>query len=211
MSKNQTTFNPSLFNQTNFINAQINSILNNVNTFFPAKIVSIEDQRATIEPIINTIGINQESPPSYQIKDVPISSIRGGNYGIIVPYKEGDTVLCGTVQRDISLIKKLWQKANPNTARKFNAADSVVLFNLSNDLPTIYIKISDAGIEIQAPDLPVSVNASTVDVTATTANIDATCNLGGSGGSPVLTMNSIITSPNGACTISNPATKVNAK
>lgn len=187
-----------------------NNLLMTINTVFPAKITAISGLRATIQTIINTLAINQPSPPPMVIEDVPIAQLTGGNAGIIIEYKVGDVVLCGAIQRDISSIKNNWQQANPASARKFSVSDAIILFHLSNSLPTVYVKINNNGIEITAPNKSVAVNASNVTVTADNTVVNGNVALGGSGGALVLTENTIITAPNGACTISNPATKVKA-
>lgn len=188
----------------------VNNLLMTINTVFPAKITAISGLRATIQTIINTLAINQPSPPPIVIEDVPIAQLTGGNAGIIIEYKVGDVVLCGAIQRDISSIKNNWQQANPASARKFSVSDAIILFHLSNSLPTVYVKINNNGIEITAPNKSVAVNASNVTVTADNTVVNGNVALGGSGGALVLTENTIITAPNGTCTISNPATKVKA-
>lgn len=201
--KGQNTFNNTMTNESLFINYMINNTLLKLNTIFPAKITAISGLRATVETIINPTAVNQASPPPLSITDVPIMQLRGGNAGVITEYKVGDVVMCGAVQRDISGIKKFWTRGNPSSLRKFSYSDTVILFYAGNDLPSVFVKITDNGIDITASGKVVNVNAATV-------NINANVNLGGSGGAKVLTEDSIITAPNGICTISNPATKVSA-
>ena len=75
---------------------------------------------------------------------------------------------------------------------------------------TIHLK-NNGNIEITANN-NITINANNVVVDTEEYNINGNCNLGGSGGSAVLTTNTIILDSLGnPCTITNPATKVKAK
>jgi len=166
-----TNVNPNLMDETNYIEYCINNILLNVNTIIPAKIVSVNGLLATIEPIVLSKPINDIPAPNPPIiPNVPIAQLMGGNAGIIIEYKPNDVVLVGVVQRDISSIKKNWTYLQPNSNRKFNLADAIVLFKMYNSLPTTYVKITDAGgVEIKCSgSQPVSVS--------TTGDVTTTCN-----------------------------------
>ena len=74
---------------------------------------------------------------------------------------------------------------------------------------TIHLK-NNGNIEITA-NSSITINANNVVVNTEEYNINGNCNLGGSGGSAVLTTNTIILDSLGKqCTITNPATKVKA-
>lgn len=74
---------------------------------------------------------------------------------------------------------------------------------------TIHLK-NNGNIEIIA-NSSITINANNVVVNTEEYNINGNCNLGGSGGSAVLTTNTIILDSLGKqCTITNPATKVKA-
>lgn len=171
MNQNQnTTFTSNFQDETLYINYCINNILMQINTTLPAKIVSIDGLRATVQPIILPKGLNQASPTPIQIANVPLCQLIGGNAGIIIDYQVNDVVLLGVIQRDISSIKNTWSQAVPPSNRKFNLADAVVLFKLSNTLPTTYVKITDdGGIEIKCSGTqPVSIT--------TNGDVTASCN-----------------------------------
>jgi hypothetical protein len=178
-----TTLTPSILgNQTQYINYLINQSLIGINTTFPAKIIAINGLTATIETIINQVALNQPAPTPITVNNIPIAQLFGGNAGIIIEYQVGDIVLCGVVQRDISSIKKNWDKANPPSNRLFNYADSIILFKMANQLPTTYVKITNSGIEIETNNNPITINASKCDITtsgdtkieADNVNINAT-------------------------------------
>ena len=216
MNQQKTTFDPSQLNQNNFINYLIQNSLQNITTTYPAKIISVSNLRATVQPIINNVGAGQESPDPFPVYDVPIAQLVGGNAGIIIEYKPNDVVMCGVIQRDISSIKQNWQQANPVSNRIMNYADSIILFKLSNTLPTTYVKITNDGIVIHSEhNVNVSCTNAQVNASSVTINGDTTINgqvtLGGSGGASVITMNSVIKTPTGQiCTVTNPAQKVTA-
>lgn len=168
-------------NQNNQINSLINNALLNINTLFPAIIVSIDGLTCTIRTIINVLTINQKTPDPMVIENVPIAQIKGGNAGIIVPYKINDIVMCGAMQRDISSFKDNdWQQGNPASARKFNIGDAIVLFNLSNSTPTTFVEITDDVINITTSGSQ-SVNINTtgaVNVNSGTVNLGNGASLG---------------------------------
>lgn len=191
MNKPVTTINPAIIhNQTNFINYLIQQSLYNLNTLFPAKVTKVDGLRLNVETIINQMALNQASPPPIVIEDIPVAQLCGGVAGIIIEYKVGDVVMCGCVQRDISSIKNKWTRSNPASSRVFNYADAIVLFKLSNELPSIYIKITNNGIDIEGDSKPINVtttgdatikaNNTTVEATGdatikgTSVNVEAT-------------------------------------
>lgn len=167
----QNTFTNVNQNENLYINYAINNVLLNLNTFMPAQITAIDGLRCTVQTIINTIAVNQTSPAPMQVANVPICQLIGGDSGIIIEYQVGDVVLCGAIQRDISAIKDTWQQANPPSARKFSISDVVVLFKLSNSLPTNFVEITSGGINITAPGLPVNINSDTANINANTVNL----------------------------------------
>ena len=169
-----STFSNLLKSSVNQVSYAINTALLQVNVTFPAKIISVSDDNltATIETIINPVGINQQSPDPVTITNVPISQEVGGNAGIIIEYQKDDIVLCSVIQRDISLIKKAWLSAtarNPASYRKFNISDAVIIKQLSNKQPTVFIKITKDGITIDSATNDVAINCANAKVTATTS------------------------------------------
>lgn len=192
----QTSFNNTLQNQTLYINYAINNVLLNVNTILPAVITAIDGLRCSVQTIINTLVVNQPSPPPITITNVPIAQYIGGNAGFIVDYQTGDVVLVGCIQRDISSIKDIWSQSNPASARKFSLSDAIVLFKLSNTLPTSFVRVTDNAIDITASAAQpitittqgnVIINAGTATINATTADINASAiNLGSGASNSVL-------------------------
>jgi len=159
------------YSPANTISYAFNQMLMGVNTCLPCEIVGITGNTYTIQPLNNTIGANGTpySPPL--IYNVPYSIETGGNAGFIIEPAVGDKVLVVFSQRDISIIKKEWARNNPESYRKFSLADAIIVKRLSNELPTIFVKATSAGIEITAPSLPVTINSQTANVNADTVNL----------------------------------------
>lgn len=180
-----TTNNASTANsQANTLAYAINQSLLNLNTTIPAIILAINDDGTfDIKPLLNIINASgvPSAPPN--IYSVPASIVQGGTAGIIISYQINDTVLVSCSQRDISAIKKTWTQGNPASYRKFNLADAIIIGQLNNTSPTIYVKIDTSGITITAPSLPVIINANEVDINA------GTIKLGQTGLNPILIEN----------------------
>lgn len=169
-----TTLNQnSINNQANSLEYIINSSLLNVNTILPCKILTIDANRASVQPIVNmldALGSPQTNPVIY---DVPFIEIVGGNAGVIIQYKVGDVVAVGFCQRDISAIKPTWTTQNPAGYRKFDLSDGIIIGKLANTRPSIFVKITESGIELTAPDLPITLNCDSLTANCNTAEVNA--------------------------------------
>jgi hypothetical protein len=162
-----TTFNSNQQNETQYINYCINNTLLQLNTFLPAKIISVDGETAIIQTMLMSKGLNQSSPNPVQITGVPLGQISGGNAGVIIEYKPNDVVLCGAIQRDISSMKNGWRAGVAPSNRKFNLSDVVVICKLSNTSPISYVKITEELIEIKGTTQPIKINtAGNVEITS---------------------------------------------
>ncbi len=225
-----TTLTRDVLNsEANQINYAINQKLLQINTLMLCKVIKYNSGERTCDvmPIINSIdgASNPIAPPT--LYGLPISDVVGNGCGIEIEYSAGDIVYVGFCQRDISNVRD-WYNSNlnpinnpfnPVSYRLFDIADGIILFRVSNKVPTIKIKITSSGIDIESVGQPVTVNAQTMTANITgTASITANeidinsgnINLGGSGGGNVLTTNTVITAPNGVCTITIPSTTTKA-
>lgn len=159
------------FSLTNTINYAVNQILMGVNTCLPCEIKEVTGNTYTIQPLNNIIGADGTPYVPSFIYNVPYSIETGGNAGFLIEPTVGDKVLVVFSQRDISIIKKEWARNNPESYRKFSLADAIIVKRLSNELPTIFVKATSAGIEITAPSLPVTITSQTANVNADTVNL----------------------------------------
>lgn len=159
------------YSSANTLQYAFNQMLMGVNTCLPCEIIAITGNTYTIQPLNNTIGADGTPYAPPLIYNVPYALESGGNAGFIIEPAIGDKVLVVFSQRDISIIKKEWARNNPESYRKFSLADAIIVKRLSNDAPSIFIKVTSAGIEMTSPSLPVNVNADTVTVNADTVNL----------------------------------------
>lgn len=159
------------YSPANTINYAVNQILMNVNTCLPCEIIEVTGNTYTIQPLNNTIGADGTPYAPPLIYNVPYALESGGDAGFIIEPAIGDKVLVVFSQRDISIIKKEWARNNPESYRKFSLGDAIIVKRLSNELPTIFVKATSAGIEITAASLPVNVNCDTANVNADTVNL----------------------------------------
>jgi hypothetical protein len=177
MSQASTFKAEANFSSNNALSYALDQFLLGINTSLPCEIISIKDNRYTIRPLINIINAKAlaENPPL--IHNVPYSSNRGGNAGFIIEPKVGDAVLVVFSQRDITTLKKQWKRTNPTTYRKMSLADAIIVKNLSNTEPDVFVKVTDDGIVITAPEKPVQINAQNVEVNADEITLGAGANL----------------------------------
>lgn len=177
-----TTFNSSKelssdLSGTDMIEFSNTKLLHDINTIILAKIidVSIPEKRLVVKSLINGVDTHDQpiSPP--QIYDVPYCAQRGGDAGIITDYKIGDTVVVGFCQRQIDITKNTMEQSTPTLTRFHALNDAVVLSHWSNNEPTVYIKITDDGIEIETLNKPLNISTTgNVNVMADNVTIDAT-------------------------------------
>jgi hypothetical protein len=162
-----TTYNPAISSSpSNSLEYAINQKLLTVNTVLPCRIEAINGDRYTVQILINFIDSTGKPFQAPSIPDVPATVKQGGGAGVIIEYAVGDAVAVGFSQRDISIVKQQWAISNPGSYRKFSISDAIIIDRLTNELPTIFVKITSAGIEITAPDLPITANCQTCTINA---------------------------------------------
>lgn len=167
------------YSLSNTLEYVINQKLFNVNTILPCKVLAVNNgdiKTYDVQSLIQNISALKEPVDPPTIYKVPACVNAGSNAGVIIEYQIGDTVLVGFCQRDISVIKKLWQKLMPNSYRKFNLADGVIiggLYKNINDINT-YVKITSSEIEIKSNNLPVIINSGTGDTNIMCKNANIT-------------------------------------
>lgn len=172
-----TTYNSLMDESTdksiaNVIDFAINRRLMDVNTMLLCEVLAVNGTKLRVKSLLNYLDTkgNPIDPPI--IYDVPTMMIVGGNAGVIIEYQIGDNVVVGFCQRDISGVKSTQNRQNPSTYRKFSLSDGIVLGKFSNILPTVYVKVTNNGVEIKGPDIKI-ISDGTATVQAQTANIEA--------------------------------------
>lgn len=162
---------------TDMIEFSNTKLLHDINTIILAKIIDVDIplKRVVIKSLINGVDTHDQpiSPP--QIYDVPYCAQRGGNAGIITEYKIGDTVVIGFCQRQIDITKNTMEQSTPNLTRFHALNDAVVLSHWSNNEPTVFIKITDTGIDIETLGNPLNITTTgNINITASNVTINAT-------------------------------------
>lgn len=124
-----------------------------------------------VQPLVHQLDGEGNIMPHGTVYNLPYSRLQGGVNAVIMDPKEGDIGLAVFAQHDISKVKATKKAAAPGSRRKFNMADGIYLGGVLNVTPTRYIRFTDSGIEVVAPDA-ITIEANEV-------------NLGGAGGQPV--------------------------
>jgi len=172
-----TTFNSSKevssdLSGTDMIEFSNTKLLHDINTIILAKIIEVDlpTKRLIVRSLINGVDTHDQPITPPQIYDVPYCAQRGGNAGIITEYKIGDTVVVGFCQRQIDITKNTMEQSTPTLTRFHALNDAVVLSHWSNNEPTVFIKITDDGIDIQTLNKPLNITT-TGDISLTANNV----------------------------------------
>jgi hypothetical protein len=137
--------------------------------------VNSDKSRMTVQSLINNVDNNDRSAPAPQIYDVPCVMMRGGNAGLITEYKKDDKVLIGYCERQIDAVKRTEARQTPALFRSHALEDAIIIGHWSNTLPSIYVKITDDEVTIEAVDKPITiVTTGNTIVKANNATIEAT-------------------------------------
>lgn len=152
-------------------------VFQQINTITLATVLSVNliTRRLQIQPLIN--GVNTQNTPIIppMIYDVPYGDIRGGNAGIIIDPVPGDSVIVGFCQRQIDSTKSTGASSTPSLYRYFSLQDAVVLSHWSNADPTIFLKITNTEVTIQAVSNPITITTlGNTTINATNVTINAT-------------------------------------
>ena len=194
-----TTLTKEIFNsEGNTLNYAINQSLLDINTVQICKVISYNSGNRTcvVQSILNNINAKGfPLTPAIQYT-VPIMDIAGNNCGIQIEYATGDLVMVGYSQRDITTIK-LWftqtpsspitKSLNPNSYRKFNISDGIIIGRISSTAPTTVIKITSSGIDLEAGSTPITLNTSgnvningnNITLTGSNINLNGTVKING--------------------------------
>lgn len=148
-----------------------------VHTLTLAKVISVNENktRMKVQSLINNVSNDNKpiaAPFSY---DVPCGSMRGGNAGLITEYQPGDNVLIGYCERQIDAVKRTQSAQTPSLMQTHALEDAIIIAHWSNTPPSVYVKITDNEIEIQAVNKPITI-ITTGDtlIKAENATIEAT-------------------------------------
>ena len=171
-----------------------NDSIKQLYTAMPCRIVKVEDkeqQRVSVQPLINIVFSDLSNSERPAILGVPLQSLSSGTSVINIPVKEGDFVLCVFSMRGMDAFKAGdGTPAVPTDFRMFDKRDAIAIpgifpfdmhpnlkrvlpFNpdalsLTQDigLPTeSVVELSDTGIALKQGATSVTVSSAGVEIT----------------------------------------------
>lgn len=111
------------------ISLALTKFLQNTDDMLPARVVAYdrETNRASVQPLISMVNTANEIVPRAQIASIPVAQFGAGNFVLSFPVNPGDLGWIKASDRDISLFLQSLVESPPNTARKHNFSDAVLI------------------------------------------------------------------------------------
>lgn len=162
------------YNAQDFI---IKAVLAKIVTMELVRVEAVDTVKQTVDvlPLVHQMDGHGQAVPHLPIKGFPYWRLQGGNGGVICDPVVGDIGLAAFCSRDISSVVATKKPALPSSKRRFDWGDGIYFGGVCNINPTIFVKISAAGITLKAPT--VTIDATNVNVTGTlTAATDVITN-----------------------------------
>jgi hypothetical protein len=144
-----------------------------------AKVVTVNNQDTlTVQSLINYKLADDTGLAPPKLFDVPRGIIMGGDAGIIIEYAVGDVVLVGFIDRQIDALKQTNPtNITPQLNRLHDVADAFVIMNWSyGKLPSVFVKVTNSGIELNSNGQPLNINSAGGNVTVNAGNGDVNVN-----------------------------------
>ncbi len=153
----------------------IQQLLTKVNTCAVVKVVACTNDggispvgTVDVQPLVNQMTGARIAVPHGTIYKLPYSRLQGGANAVILDPVPGDIGIVVFSQRDISTVKASKKQSNPGSFRTYNWADGLYVGAILNGVPTSYVRIRDASIDVVSLN-KVTVTAPVVDVEASTS------------------------------------------
>lgn len=107
----------------------LGKFLQNTDDMIPAKVIAYNrsTNRAQVQPLIYFVTTSNELVERAQIASVPVLQLGGGGFVLSFPINAGDIGWIKANDRDISLFKKNYVMAAPNTQRKHSFEDAIFI------------------------------------------------------------------------------------
>ncbi len=131
----------------------------------------------TLQPLLNQVDGNGDAIPSGTLNNVPYFRMQSGANAIIIDPQVGDVGVAIFSDKDLSAIKLSYNNgsiaqvleygANPNSNRRFDAADGLFFGGFFNEAPTDYIQFLNGIINLVATN-QMNVTVPTLNITAST-------------------------------------------
>ena len=154
------TYNTPILCEYDKVISQFNSLITNVNTAMPCKVVAIEKQEQRGVNIVGFVDIQlmieqtngqKKGNETAIVCNVPYVRIQGGTNAVIIDPEINDLGVAIFSSRDITNFKEARRQTPPATWRKFSISDAIYIGGIRNQKPVQYIHFRNDGIEIYSP------------------------------------------------------------
>ena len=186
------TYNSPILCEYDKVISQFNSLITNVNTAMPCKVVAIEKQEQRGVNIVGVVDIQlmieqtngqKKGNETAIICNVPYVRIQGGTNAVIIDPEINDLGVAIFASRDITNFKEARRQTPPATWRKFSISDAIYIGGIRNQKPVQYIHFRNDGIEIYSPKrVHITTPTVLIDSDNTTINTSAKTTINANGG-----------------------------
>ena len=186
------TYNSPILCEYDKVISQFNSLITNVNTAIPCKVVAIEKQEQRGVNIVGFVDIQlmieqtngqKKGNETAIICNVPYIRIQGGTNAVIIDPEINDLGVAIFSSRDITNFKEARRQTPPATWRKFSISDAIYIGGIRNQKPVQYIHFRNDGIEIYSPKrVHITTPTVLIDSDNTTINTSAKTTINANGG-----------------------------
>ena len=186
------TYNTPILCEYDKVISQFNSLITNVNTAIPCKVVAIEKQEQRGVNIVGFVDIQlmieqtngqKKGNETAIICNVPYVRIEGGTNAVIIDPEINDLGVAIFASRDITNFKEARRQTPPATWRKFSISDAIYIGGIRNQKPVQYIHFRNDGIEIYSPKrVHITTPTVLIDSDNTTINTSAKTTINANGG-----------------------------
>ena len=186
------TYNTPILCEYDKVISQFNSLITNVNTAMPCKVVAIEKQEQRGVNIVGFVDIQlmieqtngqKKGNETAIVCNVPYVRIQGGTNAVIIDPEINDLGVAIFSSRDITNFKEARRQTPPATWRKFSISDAIYIGGIRNQKPVQYIHFRNDGIEIYSPKrVHITTPTVLIDSDNTTINTSAKTTINANGG-----------------------------
>ena len=186
------TYNSPILCEYDKVISQFNSLITNVNTAMPCKVVAIEKQEQRGVNIVGFVDIQlmieqtngqKKGNETAIVCNVPYVRIQGGTNAVIIDPEINDLGVAIFSSRDITNFKEARRQTPPATWRKFSISDAIYIGGIRNQKPVQYIHFRNDGIEIYSPKrVHITTPTVLIDSDNTTINTSAKTTINANGG-----------------------------
>lgn len=104
-----------------------------------------------VQPLVNQTDGYGNAIEHGTIYKLPYFRLQGGENAVIIDPQVGDIGIAVFSDVDISKVKETKKRANPGSRRRFDMADGMYFGGMLNGIPSVYVRVTSAGIDIHGP------------------------------------------------------------